>query len=105
MLMLTDIQKVNLSIKPLDAVGNPAALFGAPVWASSDPAILTVTPAADGMSCMVTTVGPLGTAQVTVACVASADGKDKLNGVLDIQVVSSEATSVSISNDAPVSRM
>src|SRR6266478_125156 len=66
MLQLTDTQKCTLSIAPVDAKGNPAPVDGAPSWSVSDPALLDVAPAADGLSAVVTAKGPLGAGQVNV---------------------------------------
>jgi uncharacterized protein YjdB len=51
--------------------GQPARVEGVPVWSSSNPAVLTVTPAADGLTAVVTSVAP-GEAEVTLT--ASAGG-------------------------------
>jgi hypothetical protein len=104
-MILTDIQKVSLSIQVVDAVGNPAAVEGAPVWTSSDPTVLTVTAAADGMSADAVAVGPLGTAQVSV--VADADlgtGVTNIAGTLDVQVVASQAVGLTIATATPVNK-
>lgn len=64
-----------------NASGAPAAVDGAPVWATSDATILTVTAAADGMSALVSTVAA-GTARVSVT--ADADlgaGVSTITGV------------------------
>jgi hypothetical protein len=100
---LTDVQQVTLAITAVDARGNPAKLDGAPVWASSDTALLTIAPAADGLSCVATAVGPLGTAQITVT--ADADlgaGVRELQGLLDIEIIASEALNVTIVPGTPV---
>ena len=100
---LTDIQQVTLGITAVDARGNPAKLDGAPVWASSDTALLTVVPSEDGLSCVCTAVGPLGTAQVTVN--ADADlgaGVRELQGLLDIEIIASEALNITIVPGTPV---
>lgn len=101
--ILTDIQSVGLAISVTDARGNPAALDGAPVWESSDPSILEVVAAADGLSCNVVAVGPLGTAQVKVTGDAKL-GPDvtPILGVLDIEVVASEAVNIAIVPGTPV---
>lgn len=100
---LTDIQQVSLAITAVDARGNPAALDGAPVWATSDAALLTVTASEDGMSAIATAVGPLGTAQVTVTADA-AIGSDvrELKGLLDVEIIASEALNVTIVPGTPV---
>lgn len=63
--------------------GQPAPVDGAPVWASSDETVLTVTPSVDGMSAAVDTVGA-GTARISVT--ADADlgaGVSTITGVSD----------------------
>jgi len=100
---LTDIQQVSLAIQAVDARGNPAKLDGAPVWTSSDTALLTVVASDDGLSCVATAVGPLGTAQVLVT--ADADlgtGVRALTGLLDIDIIASEALNVVIVPGTPV---
>jgi hypothetical protein len=100
--IMTDVQKVSLAVQPVDAAGNPAALDGAPVWTSTDPAVLTVTAAPDGLSAEAVAVGPLGTAQVSVS--ADADmgaGVTTITGVLDVQVMASAAVSLGITPGTP----
>lgn len=99
-LVLTDEQKVSLSISFLDAEGNPTTVTEVPVWTVSDPALLAVTPSADGLSAEVTTVGPLGTGQVTVS-VTGSDIQGTLTGVLDVQVIGSAAASIAITAGTP----
>lgn len=52
------------SLTILDSQGNPAQVDGPPTWGSSDDTVLSVTPAADGMSAAIRTVAP-GTARVS----------------------------------------
>ena len=104
MLILKDTQKVSLAIAPVDARGNPAKVDGAPVWsvAGANPDILELPAAADGLSCVVLTKGPLGTAQVVVA--ADADlgaGTKAIQGVLDIEVQASEAVALGVNAAVP----
>ena len=49
-----------------DAAGEVVAVESA-TWAVSDPALFTVVPSADGFECDVTSLGPQGAAQLTVA--------------------------------------
>lgn len=101
-LILTDLQKVALSVAFVDAMGNPAVVDGAPVWASSDETLVTLAPAADGLSAEATTVGPLGTCQVSV--VADADlgsGIESISGLLEITVIADKAVSVNIASGTP----
>lgn len=101
-LILTDSQQVQLSVAFADKKGNPAKVDGAPAWSVSDPAILTVTAAPDGLSAVVAAVGPIGTAQVSLK--ADADlgaGVKEVIGTLDIGVVAGEAVSAVLTGGAP----
>jgi hypothetical protein len=105
MLLLTNAQKVSLSIQPVDQYGNPARIDGVPAWNNSDATIGTLTPAADGLSAVFETLGPVGTVQVS--CSADADlgaGTRSISGTLDIQVEPSEAVSLSINAGTPEPR-
>lgn len=92
MFIMTDIQHVAVTLEADDAAGNPVPFVfpTAPVWASSDETILTVSPNEDGSIADVATMGKLGTAQIHVTGI-SADNKT-LTGILDINVVTSAAT-------------
>jgi len=57
-------QEDALAINPLGAKGEPEPVTGI-AWSSSDTNILTVTPAADGLSCVAVAVAP-GKATVNV---------------------------------------
>lgn len=102
MLVLTDIQKVEFSVSAVSAAGNPASLDGAPVWTSSDDSVLTLVVSEDGLTCEAVTTGKLGVAQVKV--VADADlgeGVTSLTGVLDVEVVASQAVNLEIKPGVP----
>lgn len=104
MIQITDVQKVKARLSPIDAAGNPAQVqAGSVSWASSDPAILSVTPnPADEMEAEVVAIGPLGSAQVQVSADADlGDGVKSINGIGDVQVIASEATTVGLAFDAP----
>lgn len=91
-LILTATQQVNLSVSFVDKAGNAAKVDGLPVWTSSDSNILTVTPSEGGLSAMVATVGPVGTAQVSVQADADlGEGVTALIGTLDVEVVAAQA--------------
>jgi|SRR5690242_5931326 len=102
MQQLTDVQKVTATIAAVDAAGNPAQLDGAPTWSSSNPDIVSVTPAADGLTAVIAAVGPLGTSQISVSADARL-GPDvvTLSGQDDVTVVASEATTLGISFGTP----
>ena len=100
-MILTDTQEVDLAIQPLDKKGKPAQVDGVPAWVSSDTTIITVTPAADGLSA-VATAGNIGHAQVTVS--ADADlgpGVTTITGVLEIDVAGGQAVSLGITAGTP----
>lgn len=101
-LVLTDLEKVSLSVAFTTAAGNPAVVDGVPVWGTSDETILSVVAAEDGLSAVVTTVGPLGGAQVSVTADADlGEGLKPLVGVLDVTVVGSEAVFAIVAAGVP----
>jgi len=94
-LVITDSQQFRVEIQPVDRAGNPGTLTSEPVWSASDPTILTVVPAADGMSAVVSAMGKLGAAQVNVT--ADGDptpGVNTITGTVDVQVVGGKAVSL-----------
>ena len=100
--ILTDIQKLPISIAFKSAAGNPATVDGVPVWMSSNPDVATVEPAADGLSVMVTVVGVLGTTQVSVRADADTGaGIEEIIGTLDIEVVGSKAAFIELTPGVP----
>lgn len=79
----TDQNFPSVLLSITDAHGRPAAVDGVPVWASSDETVLSVIPAADGMSATVDAVGA-GVARISVS--ADADlgaGVSSITGVSD----------------------
>ena len=94
-------KEIELQVSYVDQAGNPAAVDGPVTWASSNTAILTiVAEPTDSTICMATTIGPVGTAQVTAT--ADADlgtGVKSLVTMLDVTVVAGEAVAGTI---APV---
>ncbi len=104
-IQLTDIQKVSLAISAVDAAGNPAPIENA-TWVSSNETVLTVVASVDGLSAVATTVGPLGTAQVQVSADARIGAEEViLQGVLDVEVIASEATALNVTAGTPESRL
>ena len=104
MFVLQDVQLVTLSVAFVDAAGNPTTVLNPPTWAVSDATILGIVPAADGLSAVVTALGPLGTAQVSLqadgALVAGA-APEPIIGTFDVQVVASDAVTAQISAGTP----
>lgn len=91
---IKDNQKFTASIAPVDAKGNPATDAGPFTW-SGDATLITVTPAADGLSADVAAVGPLGSTQLSVT-----DGT--LTGTLQIDIVGGAVTALNINTTAAV---
>lgn len=93
----TDQNFPNVVLDIRDPKGRPAKVDGIPVWASSDETVASVTPASDGMSAIVDTVGP-GVARVSVT--ADADlgaGVSTITGVSeDINVTIGPNSTASI---------
>jgi len=102
MLILLDNQKVSVVIQPVSVKGNPAVLDDIPVWSVSDETLVSVVPAEDGMSAVVTAVGPIGAAQVTVKGDADlGEGVVEITGILDIEILASDAATFVITPGTP----
>lgn len=100
---MTNSQKATASIQPVDKKGQPAPIDGVPTWASSDETIVTVTPAADGLSAEVRAVGPLGTAKVTATGDADlGEGTKPIFGELDVTITQGEAVGFKMTLSDPV---
>jgi hypothetical protein len=100
---LPDNGIVTLTPKFVSKKGNPAKVDGVPEWLVDNPALLSLTPSADGLSCEVSAVGPLGTAIVTMK--ADADmgaGVTPVIGTLEIEVTGGAAATVAL-EPGPVS--
>lgn len=96
-IIMTNSQQATATITPVDKKGQPASVDGVPVWASSDETIITVTPAADGMSAVVAAVGPLGTAKVSVSGDADlGPGVTPIFGTLDVTITQGQAVGFNI---------
>lgn len=96
---ITDNQTQQVQVTPgNDSKGNPGTFTGTPTWASSDPTIATVTPAADGLTAAVAAVGPLGTVTVTVTATA---GSGTVSGTATVTVTGAPAASLEITPVGP----
>lgn len=101
-MQLPDDQTVSADVSYVDAKGNAATVEGAPVWASDNEAVATVTASADGFSATVTPVGPLGTAQISVT--ADADlgaGVVEVVALGTVEVVAGQAVAGVINFGTP----
>jgi len=99
---MTNSQQLTATIQPVDKKGNPAAIDGVPVWASSDETIITVVPASDGLSAVVAAVGPLGSAKVSVTGDADlGPGVSSIFGTLDVTITQGQAVGFKITAGEP----
>lgn len=90
-----------LSLEVDDKFNNPTAapLDGPPAWAVTDPTLASIAPSDDGLSAVLTPVGPLGDFQVQVS--AAAGGK-ALSGSLDVSIIPGDADHIAIKVGDPV---
>ena len=96
------IQDVSANFGAVDAKGNPVPLptFSAPpAWSSSDTTVLTVAAAADGMSAVVTAVGKIGAANITVT--GTPTGQTAISGSAQVNVGTAAAASLVIGFGTP----
>jgi hypothetical protein len=101
MLLLTDEQKVLLSIRPVTSAGHPAKVDGVPVWNSSNPNVVGLQVADDGLSATATS-GDLGASTVSVSADADlGEGVRTIAATLDITVAAAEATTLGIEAGTP----
>jgi hypothetical protein len=101
-------QKETATANFTDAGGNPVTSFPAPpVWASSNPAALVATAAADGMSAVLTGAGTVAAPGVVVTCTGTnADATtDALTITIDVVPgVAGDAVGGSISLGTPTAQ-
>ena len=100
--IITDTQKVIVSVTFQDKKGNPATIDGLPEWSSSDPTIATVEPSEDGYSATVFAVGPIGHSQIAVSADARlGEEVNIITGLLELDVVGGEAVSANLTAGTP----
>lgn len=101
--VLRDDQRVTVSITPVDARGNAAQLGSVPAWVDGT-GQTDLEPSADGLSCIITPKGVLGTTQISVSADADlGDGVVTITGVLDLEVIAGQAVGFAINPGAPES--
>ncbi len=101
-LTMTVSKQAVASVKFLDKKGNPAPVDGPPTWTTDNSDVLALTPAADGLSCLIVAVGQIGTGNVQVS--ADADlgaGVTPIIGTLACTITGGTATTVTIDVGAP----
>ena len=92
---ITDSQQVALSVTAVDKKGNPVPNVGALAFSVSDEAILSLVDNGDGTA-VVSAVGPLGDAVVTVQDDVDADTVPDFFGSLAVSVVAGSIAEISI---------
>jgi len=102
-IVLPDSQQFPITVKGAkDKKNNPTPLPpGSVVYLTDNPALLSVTPSADGMSCVVAAAGPLGECNVTVKLVG-ADGSTVAAKTIDVLINAGAATTLDIDVGTPV---
>ena len=105
---MTDTQSFTLSIVAEDAAGEPASFGAPPTWAADASGVVVVTPAADGMSAVVSNASPpvLGVATITVSANGALPGggpdpADPITGTYSVTVVAGEATQMAFTATTP----
>lgn len=98
---MTDSQQCVLSLTAVDKRGNPvpATALNGITWATDTPAVLVLTPDATGATCTIASVGPLGTAKVTVN--ATLPDGTAATGSLDVTVISGAPVSITVVPGTP----
>lgn len=94
MTQLRYYQNVDLAPQFLDDNDKPAPVEDIQ-WGTDNSDLVTLTPSADGKTCNVRAVGPLGNCRVTMKCDAKiGDGVKELIGWVDFEIAPGEATRV-----------
>lgn len=94
---ITDSQKVTLSVKFVDRKGNPAPVDGVPSWGVDNTDVLAIEVSEDGLTCVASAVGPLGTGLVSMTADADlGEGVTPIAGTFELTVTAGEATTVEI---------
>jgi hypothetical protein len=97
---LTDSQQSTFAIAFVDKRGNPtAAPAGTINWMTDNVDLLGLTPAADGLSCVVASLGPIGAGVVTVNVTAT-DGSVLASGSVNVSVVSGAPVTINVTPGA-----
>lgn len=94
-------QAVPVSLSITDKKGNPAKVDGAPQWAVTAPELATLAVAEDGLSAVVTPVGPIGAFKVQVKADADlGEGVKEIMGELDVELTAGDAEVIALSAGA-----
>jgi hypothetical protein len=102
MTIITNDQRVPITVSPITQKGKPAKIEGAPLWSSSDVNVLTLEVAQDGLSAFAVGVGE-GTATISVIADADLTGAIKeVAGSVEITVTGAPAASLKVTVGTPV---
>lgn len=102
-LTMTDSQVAKATVKIVDKKGQPAPTDGPPTWSTDNSDMVALAPAADGLSCDVAAVAPLGSCKVFVHADADlGSGSVDIIGTLDVTITGGAATTVTIDTAPPI---
>lgn len=102
-MFLKNTNNLPLSVSFKDASGNVAAVDGAPEWAVTDASLAELVVSPDGMSAVLSPLGPVGALKVQVKVDADlGEGVKVILGELDVDVLGGEAVTVEIAAGEPV---
>lgn len=90
-------QKLPISLAIKDIKGNAAKVDGAPKWAVTNEALASLVVAEDGLSAVLSPVGPVGLLKVQVKADADlGEGVKEIVGELEIELVAGDAAVVEL---------
>lgn len=95
-IVLTNEEKILVTLNPTTAAGNPAVLDGVPVWTVVE-GTATVEPASDGLSAYIVS-GDVGASTVNIAADADLDEGEvrEITDAIAVNVVAAEAAGLGL---------
>lgn len=102
LITITNEEKVQVTLSPTTAAGNPATLDGAPVWTVTE-GDATVEVSADGMSAFLVSGAPDTNSKITITADADlGEGVVSLEDTVDLAVVLASASVLGIVVGTPI---
>lgn len=96
-------QELPVSVVFKDKLGNVAKVDGLPAWAVTDATLASLEVAADGLSAVVTPLGPVGSFKLQVSADADlGEGVKSILGELSVDLLPAEAVTVELTPGTPV---